>query len=67
MLCEICKKEIPDKTKYCIHCGSPQYQIVNPQSELDQIKRIYSDIQNKRRSSKYLHLPPQLLKPVFTN
>ena len=34
--------------------------------DVDQVKRVYADIENKRRSSKYLHLSPQLVKPVFT-
>lgn len=31
----------------------------------DQVQRVYDDINNKRVSSKYLHLPPQLVNPVL--
>ena len=32
---------------------------------VEQLERVYSDIEQKRRTTRYLHLEPQLMKPVF--
>jgi len=60
-----------DIMDFCLYCYNND---IGPEGaskaiilDLDQVKRVYAEIQNKRRSSKYLHLPPQLLKPVFIN
>jgi NAD+ synthase len=55
---------------FCLYCynNGINPEIVSKVISLnhDQVRRIYADIKNKRRSSKYLHLPPQMVKPVFT-
>ncbi len=31
----------------------------------EQVQRVYDDIDQKRRTTRYLHLAPQLVEPVF--
>jgi NAD+ synthase len=31
---------------------------------VDQVERVYKDIEQKRRTTHYLHLRPQLMEPV---
>ena len=58
-----------DIMDFCLYCYNND---INPERtskvislDVDQVKRIYNDINNKRRSSAYLHLPPQLVKWVL--
>jgi len=54
---------------FCLYCYNKEISPENASEAIDlepvQIKKIYEDINNKRRSSRYLHLSPQLVKPVF--
>jgi len=43
----------PDKASKTISLG------------VDQVERVYNDIKNKRLTSRYLHLSPQLVEPVL--
>ena len=60
-----------DIMDFCLYCYnndiSPERASTAISLDVDQIKRVFYDIKNKRRSSRYLHLSPQLVKPVFTN
>jgi len=60
-----------DIMDFCLYCYnndiSPERASKTISLDVDQVKRVYADIENKRRSSRYLHLPPQLVKPVLTN
>ena len=60
-----------DIMDFCLYCYnndiSPERASKTISLDVDQVKRVYADIENKRRSSRYLHLSPQLVKPVFTN
>jgi len=60
-----------DIMDFCLYCYnndiSPERASKAISLDVDQVKRVYVDIENKRRSSRYLHLSPQLVKPVFTN
>ena len=31
----------------------------------EQVQRVYDDIDQKRRTTRYLHLAPQLVEPIF--
>jgi NAD+ synthase len=31
----------------------------------EQVQRVYDDIDQKRRTTRYLHLAPQLVHPIF--
>ena len=35
-----------------------------PGSPIEQVERVYRDIDQKRKTTAYLHLPPQLVEPV---
>jgi NAD+ synthase len=57
-----------DIMDFCLYCYNKN---INPENVSDvinltpdQVNKIYDDIKNKRRSSNYLHLPPQLVKPI---
>lgn len=54
---------------FCLYCYNKGISPEDASEAIDlesvQIKKIYEDINNKRRSSRYLHLSPQLVKPVF--
>ena len=58
-----------DIIDFCLYCYnndvSPERASKAISLDVDQVKRVYADIQNKRRSSRYLHLSPQLVKPVL--
>jgi len=60
-----------DIMDFCLYCYnndiSPERASKAISLDVDQVKRVFYDIKNKRRSSRYLHLSPQLVKPVFTN
>ena len=58
-----------DIMDFCLYCYNND---INPERaskvislDPDQVKRIYTDIKNKRLSSRYLHLSPQLVKSVL--
>ena len=58
-----------DIMDFCLYCYNND---INPERaskaislDVDQVNRVYTDIQNKRRSSRYLHLSPQLVQPVL--
>jgi len=60
-----------DIMDFCLYCYNNDISTERASKvislDVDQVKRIYADIKNKRLSSRYLHLSPQLVKPVFTN
>jgi NAD+ synthase len=60
-----------DIMDFCLYCYnndiSPERCSKAISLDVDQVKRVYADIKNKRRSSKYLHLSPQLVEPVLPN
>jgi len=60
-----------DIMDFCLYCYnndiSPERASKAISLDVDQVKRVYADIENKRLSSRYLHLSPQLVKPVLTN
>lgn len=31
----------------------------------EQVRRVYEDIEQKRKTTRYLHLPPLLVEPIF--
>jgi len=56
---------------FCLYCLNND---ISPEScsnaislDVDQVKRVYADIKNKRRSSRYLHLSPQIAKKILSN
>jgi NAD+ synthase len=54
---------------FCLYCFNNEIspEIASEAVDLtsDQVEKVYSDITNKRLTSNYLHLPPQLLKTVI--
>jgi len=54
---------------FCLYCYNNEINALKTSEaigiEVDQVNRIFNDIQNKRISSKYLHMPPQLVKQIF--
>jgi len=60
-----------DIMDFCLYCYnndiSPERCSKAISLDVDQVNRVYADIKNKRRSSRYLHLSPQLVKPVLTD
>ena len=59
-----------DIMDFCLYCYnndiSPDRASKAIGLDVDQIKRVYADIKNKRRSSRYLHLSPQLVESVLS-
>jgi NAD+ synthase len=53
---------------YCLFCCNTDISPEEMSSKIDlsptQVKKIYNDIKNKKRSSKYLHLPPQIIEDI---
>jgi NAD+ synthase len=58
-----------DILDFCLYCLNNEISPVDVSEvidlEVDQVKRIYNDIQNKRNSSKYLHSPPHLVQSIL--
>jgi NAD+ synthase len=57
-----------DKMDLCLYGKNNGYEPdeVAPTVDLtpDQVKRVYGDIDTKRTTTRYLHLPAQLIEPV---
>ena len=60
-----------DIMDFCLYCYNNEISAEKASEainlDVDQVERIYNDIKNKRLTSRYLHLSPQLVKPIFRN
>jgi len=54
---------------FCLYCYNKDISAEDASNaislDFDQVKRVFEDIENKRISSRYLHLGPQLVKSIF--
>ena len=51
-------------TRATTGCSAEAVADARRASRAEQVERVFADIDQKRRSTRYLHLPPQLVAPV---
>jgi NAD+ synthase len=60
-----------DRMDLCLYAhdhGLPPEAVADAVAlEPDDVRRVFDDIDQKRRTTQYLHLPPQLIEPVFSD
>ena len=55
-----------DLCLYGLNNNIPENEVAEAaEISVEQLKRVYSDIEQKRRTTKYLHLEPQLMERIF--